>query len=118
MSLPTREDTHPTPQEAVGAALMAAGQPMASYQPPRLRARPPHLGGCFPGWIVEAVPGDWCIVAYRPAGVLSAADSYAVQAAELDKYARTVFLAPVWESMNSRREGIPALLVRKAAKSP
>jgi len=37
-----------------------------------------------------------------------------VQAAELGKYATTVFAAPAWEHMWSRREGIPALLVRKA----
>lgn len=104
----------PTPREAVGAALYAAGHEQASYQPPNLRARPPHLGGCFPGWIAEPVPGGWVLVAFRPAGVLSAADSYAVQAATLDKYARDVFTAPAWETMWSRREGIPALLVRKA----
>ena len=105
---------HPTPQEAVGAALVASGAPMASYQPPNLRARPPHLGGCAPGWIVDTVPGGWVLVAYRPAGLMSAADSYAVQAAELDKYQRVVFPAPAWETMRSRREGIPALLVRRA----
>lgn len=107
-------EAHPTLREAVGAALVAAGQPMASYQPPRLRARPPFLGGCYPGWIVDDIPGGFVLVAYRPAGVLSAEDSYAVQAAELDKYSREVFTAPAWETLWSRREGIPALLVRRA----
>jgi hypothetical protein len=37
-----------------------------------------------------------------------------VQAAALEQYAATVFTAPAWEHMWSRREGIPALLVRKA----
>jgi hypothetical protein len=104
----------PTPREAVGAALYAAGHEQASYQPPRIQVRPPFLGSCTPGWVAENVPGGWVVLAYRPAGILSAADSYAVQAERLEQYRRDVFSAPVWETMYSRREGIPALLVRPA----
>ena len=113
-ALPTRDETYPTPLEQVQAALVTAGHEQASYQPPNLNARPPYLGGCFPGWVVQASYSSWFIVAYRPAGLMSAADSYAVQTATLEQYVRDVFAAPTWEHMWSRREGLPALLVRRA----
>jgi hypothetical protein len=103
----------PTPRETVGAALLAAGQDMASYQPPRLLARPAFLGGCSPGWIAEAIPGGCVIVAYRPPGILSAEDSAAIQRERLTKWQREIFPAPAWETLWSRRAETPALLVRK-----
>jgi hypothetical protein len=106
----------PTPLEAVGAILYAAGHEQASYQPPRLEGPEPHLGGCSPGWIARDVPGGWILLAYRPAGVLTAEESYAVQRAQLEQYQRDIFTAPGWDTLWNRRNwpGVAALLVRRA----
>jgi hypothetical protein len=105
----------PTPQEQVGAALLAAGYPMAAYQPPRLDNKDPSLGGCTPGWIARQISDGWVLVAYRPAGILTPEQSYAVQLTQLERYAATVFPAPAWTTMFNRRNwpGVAALLVRK-----
>lgn len=106
----------PTLQEQVGAALEAAGRGMASYRPPNLTGRYPTLGGCYPGWVAALIPGEWVLVAYRPAGLMTDADRYATQLAELQGYADQIFTAPTWITMWNRRAlGFPALLVRKAA---
>jgi hypothetical protein len=107
---------YPTPLEAVGAALERAGQRMASYQPPRLDPREPHLGGCTPGWIARDVPGGWIVVAYRPGGLMTADESYAAQKGQLQMYQDDVFTAPAFETMWNRRNwiGVAALLVRPA----
>ncbi|HEX6607259.1 MAG TPA: hypothetical protein VF276_10125 [Chloroflexia bacterium] len=106
---------HPTPREQVGAALEAARQPQASYQPPRLQARPLFLGACSPGWIVDMLPGGWAIIAYRPTGLMTDAESTAVQRETLGQYEREIFTeAAGWRCMWSRRkEGAPALLVQR-----
>lgn len=101
---------HPTPREQVGAALEAAGQPQASYQPPRLWQRPVFLGACSPGWIADMIPGGWCLVAYRPAD-----ESVPTMRAVLSQYEREIFTeARGWRCCWSRRrEGAPALLVQR-----
>jgi len=119
-NLPTRDDTQPTPLEALGAALIGAKYQPASYRPPQMTGAGVDLGGCSPGWWIAPLPlGGFYFVYFRPEGVLGP-DTDEVQRVQLDAYA--VALHDVgYEAIPDRRkkrrtlQSIPCLLVRKGA---